>query len=132
MSEVFATVGSLHKALDYHQRRHNVLAGNIANVDTPGFKPFELLRVPDNAVETNMPMAKTREGHMQPAGFSPTDRAQAVEDPLVPAGVDGNAVSLEREMSKLGANDLRYQAAAKIIRSRLAIIRYVATDGMGR
>lgn len=131
MSEIFATVSALREALDYHTRRHNVLAGNLANVDTPGFKPFELLRASEAATEVNMPLTRTNAGHVQPAGIESATRGRTVEDRTVPAGADGNAVSLEHELSKLAANDIRFRTAAAIVKSRLAILRYVAMDGMG-
>jgi flagellar basal body rod protein FlgB len=46
-------------------------------------------------------------------------------------GLDGNSVSIEREMSKLEANDLRFQAAAKLVTRQLAMLRYAANDGNG-
>jgi flagellar basal body rod protein FlgB len=49
----------------------------------------------------------------------------------VSGGLDGNSVSLEREMSKLAANDLRYDGAVKIVTGKLAMLRYAANDGSG-
>jgi flagellar basal body rod protein FlgB len=40
-------------------------------------------------------------------------------------------VSLEREMSKLAANDLRYDGAVKMVTGKLGLLRYVAGDGSG-
>jgi len=40
---------------------------------------------------------------------------EAFEEQVVEPGADGNSVSLEREMSKLAANDLRYDGAAKLV-----------------
>jgi flagellar basal body rod protein FlgB len=37
-------------------------------------------------------------------------------------------VSLEREMSKLQANDLRYQGASKLVTRQLAMLKYAASD----
>jgi flagellar basal body rod protein FlgB len=56
---------------------------------------------------------------------------EASEDTTVSGGLDGNSVSLEREMSKLAANDLRYDGAVKIVTGKLAMLRYAANDGSG-
>ena len=44
MIPIFQSVALTHRALDYHLERQNVLASNVANVDTPGFRPLELVR----------------------------------------------------------------------------------------
>ena len=36
------TLGTLERALDARLLRHNVLAGNLANADTPGFVPRDV------------------------------------------------------------------------------------------
>jgi flagellar basal body rod protein FlgB len=40
-------------------------------------------------------------------------------------------VSLEREMSKLAANDIHYQGASRLINNHLATLRYAASDTSG-
>ena len=39
-----STLDTLQAALTFHRERHTVLAGNIANLDTPGYKPLDLQR----------------------------------------------------------------------------------------
>src|SRR5215831_5342873 len=41
---IFETTEHLRVALDYHVARHNVLASNLAHIDTPGYKPIDLER----------------------------------------------------------------------------------------
>jgi flagellar basal-body rod protein FlgB len=107
MSEMFKGVNRLRGALDYHVTRHNVLSSNIANAETPGFHPAELLRERDDS------------------GFGPT------EDRTTAPGANGNAVSLEHEMAKLAANDVRFEGAVKIVSQQLAMLRYASNDGSG-
>jgi flagellar basal-body rod protein FlgB len=130
---IFQGVELVHRALDYHLERHNVLAGNVANVDTPGYRPVELRRLDDG---TSGPQAgalrATSAAHFAVGGASATGlRAEVVEDTTVGEGADGNAVSLEHEMSKLAANDLRYEGAVKIVSGKLATLRYAANDFNG-
>ena len=106
MSELFSEVSIIHRALDYHSSRHNLLASNIANADTPGFRPLELIRVPDDAVASNLPLTKTSETHLVKADRAIVDGGEVLEDATAPVGADGNATSLDREMAKLSANDL--------------------------
>ncbi|MCB9621342.1 MAG: flagellar basal body rod protein FlgB [Sandaracinus sp.] len=126
---IFDAIGPGARALDYHLRRHNVLSSNVVNADTPGFRPLELVRELPGA-SSSLPLAATHEGHRgtQTAGEGSTD--VEVERVVQPGG-DGNAVSLEREMAKVAANDLRYQSLTKAIRHHLGMLRYAANDGHG-
>ena len=129
MPEVFAGMGALQRALDYHLQRHNVLTSNVANVDTPGFRPQELLRGgPTGLLNSSLPLAETTEGHIASAPGTTADAYVAEEEKATPVGGDGNGVSLELEMSKLAANALRYQGAARLVTRQLAMLRYAASD----
>ena len=132
MSELFSTVSVLHESLDYHAKRHNLLSSNVANADTPGFRPAELVRVPEDNVVNNLPLARTAEAHQRPFDGEVNPEWLAIEDATSPIGADGNAVEIDREMSKISANNLRYEGAARLVRSQLGILAYVAADGMGR
>ena len=46
-------------------------------------------------------------------------------------GLDGNGVDLDKTMVELARNSLLYGAAAKAVGKKLALLRYVATDGVG-
>jgi flagellar basal-body rod protein FlgB len=131
MSEMFRGVNRLRSALDYHVSRHNVLSSNIANTETPGFKPMELLRERERKTEGTLPMEVTSEGHVGAQEPDDTPKYQTREDKTVAAGANGNAVSMEHEMAKLAANDIRFEGAVKIVSQQLGMLRYAANDGSG-
>jgi flagellar basal-body rod protein FlgB len=118
------TVDALQSALTYHRERHTVLAGNVANLDTPGFRPRDLERVTADAPEQ---LATTEPGHIGTQTAS--DYVTSYDDGGALQGTDGNAVSLERELSKIDANRARYATAAELVSRRLAMLRYAAGDG---
>ena len=124
MAVDLSTVDTLQAALTYHRERHTVLAGNVANLDTPGFRPADLQRRP---ADDPGAMAVTHEGHMAPPGA--TDFVTSFDDGGALQGQDGNAVSLERELSKIDANRARYSTSAELVSRRLALLRYAAGDG---
>lgn len=130
MSDFFNGVGALRGALDFHVARHNVLASNLANAETPGFQPMELVRDPARSDLRTLALAATDGGHIGAASAAGTDYASRADTTIAP-GANGNAVSLEREMSKLAANDIHYDGAVKIVSSKLAMLRYAANDGNG-
>lgn len=132
MPEMFAAVDVLHRALDFHSRRHNVLASNVANTDTPGFQPQELQRGDEGSFEATLRMVATEQGHIPLGGAGELDMVVVSPERSVKPGLDGNSVSLEREMSKLAANDLRYEGATKIVSMQIGVLKYAASDGQGR
>jgi flagellar basal-body rod protein FlgB len=119
-----STVDTLQAAMTYHRERHTVLAGNVANLDTPGFRPADLQR---RTAEDPGSMAVTHEGHLSP--LATTDFVTSFDDGGALQGTDGNAVSLERELSKIDANRARYATSAELTSRRLALLRYAAGDG---
>ncbi len=126
MKTLFDSVDQLQTAMDFHRERHSVIAGNLANVDTPGYKPLDLERVDAGAPGAGA-LATTSEGHMQATGVSSTTVAFA--DGGADGGADGNSVNLERELAKIDANRVRYQTSAELASRRLALLRYTAGDG---
>jgi flagellar basal-body rod protein FlgB len=124
MKTLFDSVDRLEAAMTFHRERHSVLAGNVANVDTPGYRPLDLERT--EPAEGAGALATTHAGHMQAAGLEGTTLTFADADA---AGADGNSVSLERELSKIDANRVRYQTSAELTTRRMALIRYGAGDG---
>ncbi|MEJ5186065.1 MAG: flagellar basal body rod protein FlgB [Candidatus Geothermincolales bacterium] len=112
---VFTVLG---KALDAYSLRHRSAAENIANANTPGYKrsyvPFEgeLAR----ALE---------EGEEELSRLSP----RPVRDWLTQAREDGNNVDMEQEVAEMAKNNLRYQAASSVLRTRFSMYRYVISEG---
>jgi len=131
------TLGRLETALDARLLRHNVLAGNLANADTPGFVPRE--------VDFAAAMAQAEAGRSERSAAAPGEIPLAAADgagpraagsPVVPvqgagAGIDGNAVDVDRALTALAENALQYGATARAAGKKLAILRYVASDGVG-
>ena len=97
----------LHQALDYHIQRHNLLTANLSHIDTPGFRPLDLAQRSGFDAALDTAMASTDPGHLPTTGSSGS-RFEVVMDQTTPAGMDGNAVSVDREAVKIAANQLRY------------------------
>ena len=135
MSPFDATLGRLERSLDVRLERQNVLAGNIANVDTPGFVPLDVdfKAAMEQAQAAKAPEVERSGGHIAldappPGGHGAAPRV--VAEGARP-GLDGNAVDLDRTMVAMAQNALQYAAGAKAAAKKLAILRYVASDGAG-
>jgi flagellar basal-body rod protein FlgB len=122
----FSSVDKLQAAMTFHRERHAVLAGNIANVDTPGYRPYDLTPSEEGAAAPT-PLVVTAPGHIGAA--ETTTYTKNFDDSTALQGPDGNAVSLERELAKIDANRTRYATAAELVSRRLALLRYAAGDG---
>ncbi|HKM62298.1 MAG TPA: flagellar biosynthesis protein FlgB [Acidisphaera sp.] len=90
------------RRLDWAERRQTLLAQNIANADTPNYRPSDLpafaKTLADNGVGTATQMVQTQPMHM--AGtFGPLQPdPNALPDAREP---DGNAVSMDKELGKV-------------------------------
>ncbi len=137
------TLTQLERALDVRLARQNVLASNLANVDTPGFTPKDVDFARSFSAAT-APLAGPEGGVILPAGGTADPRHIPVDGPggaanltLVQAssgvspGLDGNGVDLDRTMTDLAQNALQYGAAARAAARKLALLRLVASDGQG-
>lgn len=107
-----------HKML-WHQARQTLLAENVANSETEGFRardlqPFDFaaqLRAVDSG---SMGAAATAPGHFSPAsGAGSAFEIANRDEPLV----------LEDEMMRVTANQLDYQAATTLYARSLKLIR---------
>ena len=134
------TLTRLEQSLDVRLVEHNVLAGNVANADTPGFRPKELdftqAMAAAQQVSVTDGMAATNAAHMDASGGAlDGSRATNAATMMIKQGggsspsIDGNEVDVERMMAGLAENGLQYGASAKAAGKKLAILRYVVSDG---
>lgn len=103
------------RSLDLLLRRHALLAQNLAHLDTPGYRARDL----DFA------------GALE-AAFAGAPADGWVVEVQAPPGVDGNTVDLDRESTKMAENSLRYDAVTRVLAHRLALLKYVVTEGGNR
>ena len=110
----------LAKALSVHQLRHQILASNIANVETPGYRAQEV-----DFRET------LRNAFVESSANTPgtTEPPRRTEDLEAPMGADGNSVDIDLQMAKLASNSGRFNTLAKILGKRFTMIRQ-AIDGV--
>lgn len=124
-------VSMLKARLQWHQARQKVLAENVANANTPGFKPSELREpairnVP--GVGSRLELDRTSPLHVASSGGAPgVESAKAARFETRPSG---NAVNLEDEMLKVASNQSDYQLAASLYQKSLAMLR-TAVGGRG-
>lgn len=127
--KIFGNVQGLVEGLDYHMARHNLLAANLANVDTPGFRARDLERTQSFGGALDVELASTSEGHLHGSTHGPGTKITV--DRTTPADADGNAVSLDREAVKISTNHMRYETIGTLTTAELSRIAWAAADGRG-
>ncbi|NNM71641.1 flagellar basal body rod protein FlgB [Enterovirga aerilata] len=122
-------VSMLKSKLHWHQARQKVLAENVANANTPGFKPMDL-KEPGLAAALGgtLPLERTSPLHI---GFGDASGAvEAAKAARFETRPSGNAVSLEDEMLKVASNQSDYQLATSLYQKSLSMLR-TAVGGRG-
>jgi flagellar basal-body rod protein FlgB len=96
--------------------RETLIAGNVANVNTPGYRATDLQ--PFSAVldSTNVTMATTNPMHLTPTQQELT-AARVVDSDSPDETLSGNSVQLEQEMIKLGDVNREYSMSSNIKRA---------------
>jgi len=132
-SELFGGVDRLHATLDYHMFRHNMLASNLAHVDTPGYVPKDVSREDSFDGKLQLASANASSGGAATPGALPVTPDYTVFDDPSPSatGLDKNSVSLDREAAKVAANQIRYDVVSVLARSELTDLEFAANDGRG-
>ena len=130
--KLFGYVDGLERSLNFHRSRNAVLAGNVANIDTPSYRPLDLKRevLPHNSSASLLPISRTQDSHLAASVLSEPYVVRSLEAKGT-KGPDGNGVSLEQELAKLDANRVRYSTVSELVSRRLALLRYAASDGLG-
>lgn len=101
--------GQLERYMDLLSARQKLVAANIANVDTPGYRTQDL----------------DFEAEFRRAAGPP----HAIDVQALPSRNDGNNVSLERESRLLAENALRFQLASSLVRSQIRVVRSAIEEG---
>jgi flagellar basal-body rod protein FlgB len=113
----------LRTRMQWHQERQQVLAENVANADTPNYRPRDL--APPNFERAlpiaSLALARTETGHIVgQGGGSQFATASGHQYQLRPGG---NAVDHEDEMMKVASNQMDYEAVTALYTRSLALIK---------
>ncbi|MGQ9512511.1 MAG: flagellar basal body rod protein FlgB [Thermodesulfitimonas sp.] len=123
---------ALAKTLDAAALRQRVIADNIANADTPGFKKgtVEFEAALRQAVGGEPLALKTTDPrHIGSSSLSSVTPQVKRVTTTTTQRTDGNNVDIEEEMVNLVTNNLTYQAAVRFISGKFSSLRYVISGG---
>lgn len=107
------TIAVLSKMMELSTRKHQVIANNIANANTPGYIRREM------TFQNEMKMAiNTRDWH----SLKSLSGTVSVDTTNTPRN-DGNNISLTQEMNEMSQNGILYELTQKAFKSRVGIIK---------
>jgi flagellar basal-body rod protein FlgB len=121
-------LSALRTRMQWHQERQRVLSENVANSDTPNFRPRDLVEPKFDAEGSSvggaggsLAMMRTSANHIVPSGAPDSfDQDRKVGFETRPAG---NAVNLEDEMLKVSSNQMDYAAVTSLYSHSLHVLK---------
>jgi flagellar basal-body rod protein FlgB len=124
---MFDNLFGIHEpALLLHGQRLSVLANNLANADTPGFKARDIdfaAVLSGTDTEAPLPVTVTHAAHMAvPAGGA--DAADLKYRNPYQASLDGNTVEMPVEQAAFSESNVRYQASLGFINGHIAELQF--------
>ena len=126
MSEIndSAMIAALRRQMTVAVAKQVAAAGNLANIDTPGYRAKEATF--DDALSRHIPAAKAgNAGAIEAAGVEPVIE----EIRGLPARRDGNTVQLDRELLTMGKAAGDFAAAQTALAAKFRLVRYAISEG---
>lgn len=124
--------GMLRARLDQLSERQRLIAENIANASTPGYRPrdvdtsgFERMLASAAASSgSGVTLARTNPGHMTAGGGS--ERATVITRDDSETTIDGNAVVLEEQMARAAETRMQFETGIALYQKGLELMRMAA------
>ena len=112
-------IGLVSRVMDMQLQRQNIIHSNLANRETPNYKPRELAFEGElqKALGLDMlgRMSTTNSGHM-PTAFNPDNFGPEWSKQFKPRMIHGeDRVDTDKEMAKHAKNQLQYTALTQIM-----------------
>lgn len=125
----------LRTRMQWAQERQRVLADNVANADTPRYRPLDVVPVKFDAAPqapgaplSTVALLRTENGHLP--GIGQGDGSfRSKNEGNYEVRPTGNAVNLEQEMMKVAANQMDYQAVTALYTRSLGMLKTALGKG---
>jgi flagellar basal-body rod protein FlgB len=122
-----AIVDALRRQMTLLSARQVVAAGNLANVNTPGYRAKEVSFTDalDQHLQSAGALKATNVRHL--AGTAAHDPAVG-ETPDLPSRRDGNNVQIDRELLSMTRAAGEFSAAQTALAAKFRLVRYALTE----
>jgi len=135
MSNLEQHLSVYSQAMNFRTQRHQVLASNIANADTPHYKArdFSFESAMQNAMagrgSDSIAMATTSGEHIRGGGSGGQAALQYRTE--TQSAVDGNTVDMDVERAQITDNALQYQIVSQFISEKIKGMRSALASTSG-
>jgi flagellar basal-body rod protein FlgB len=128
------TISTVEKVLDLRSLKHNLIVSNIANVDTPRYKAFDMIiqEEIEKATGTNntVTLARTKGEHLPGRKSSVGNVEYNFVDKLqMSTRGDGNTVDIDKAMADMAENNLMYNTLAQILSKKFTGLKTAIQEG---
>lgn len=134
LDRITGTLDFNAQALKLRAERQQVIAGNIANADTPGYKAvdFDFSRALSEATATQSAnassLATSSAGHIASARAFGSDGAARLQYRSVgQPSMDANTVDTDVEQARFADNTVRYEASLKFLNGQIRTLMSAIT-----
>ncbi|MFQ5513721.1 MAG: flagellar basal body rod protein FlgB [Myxococcota bacterium] len=117
----------MEQVLGFANLRQDVIASNLANANTPGYRAFDLVLQESLGSGPSLEPARSDPRHLSLGGSDGLPSGAELKPSNAPARLDGNNVNLDQELMKMLENRFLYQAAMEL-RDRWGNLKPVARD----
>ncbi|MBF0269507.1 MAG: flagellar basal body rod protein FlgB [Alphaproteobacteria bacterium] len=128
----FTLFGMIKDQMDWSSKRQQVLSRNIANSDTPGYLPSDIkpLDFKKTIAEVTSPQLAVTDGNHLMGSPSKTSSLR-VEKERHPEEIkpDGNGVTLEDQIMKVGDTKGKYDMAASLYQKQIMLLKMSVGSG---
>ena len=126
------TIPVLEQAVNFAQARHTVLAGNIANLDTPGYKVRDLSvedfqqRLQTAIERRNRPAQWQSPG--EPGGGHGRSLAEISKNPKTILYHDKSNVGVEYQVTEMVKNQLQHNLALSLLTNQFRLLQVAISE----
>lgn len=125
-------VGFHQKALSIREQKMEVVAGNLANANTPGYKArdidFQQAMASAKSEQRSGTLARTHEAHFG-GSLSVNSFDIDFRIPNQPDTGDGNTVDVQVERNEFLENGMRYQATLQFLEDKIKGMKKALSGG---
>jgi flagellar basal-body rod protein FlgB len=124
-----AIIDALRRQMAIAAARQVVATGNLANVNTPGYKAraIDFGEALEREMGGAIALNTTASGHLGGVDAPPDTAAREVEG--LPARRDGNTVQIDRELLTMTSAAGQFARAQTALAAKFRLVRYAINEG---
>jgi flagellar basal-body rod protein FlgB len=127
------TIPILQETLRFAEARHNVLAGNIANSDTPGYRVRDLsTEIFQQRLKEAIALHSERREYYSPGSLvasEPDDEMRQVRESLKTIQfLDGSDVGIEQQVTEVAKNQFLHNLTVSIMNSQFRLLQTAISE----